>query len=186
VVGNNGPFSVSAWVYLNSAGSADQVALSQAGTDVSGFTLGYAGSCRCWAFTMPGSDSASPTTPVYQATSAAGTATAGTWTQLTGVFDPAQVNPDPGCTLGVNCQGALDLYVDGTLAGQYWGAHVWPAFAPALGVWRLGGDGLTSSGAHLWGGQLSEACAFYGALATSDVSTLHGSGGCGGLYAVYP
>jgi hypothetical protein len=186
VTGNNGAFTVSAWVYLNSAGNADQTAISQAGTQTSGFTLGYyagpSGSCKCWAFAMPSSDSTSPAT-VYRATAPAAT---GTWTQLTGVFDPAAVNPNPGCTPGVNCIGALSLYVNGVLAGQYWGAQPWSA--PAAGVLRLGADGAGTA-QDFWGGQLSDACAFYNALASSDVKTLWAGGtgdGCAALYANYP
>jgi hypothetical protein len=181
VAGNNGAFTVSAWVYLTSAGSANQAAISQAGTNTSGFTLGYAGSCKCWAFSMPASDSTSAT--VYQATAAA---TTGTWTQLTGVFDPAAVNPNPGCTPGVNCIGALSLYVNGVLAGQYWGAQPWSA--PAAGVLRLGADGAGTA-QDFWGGQLSDACAFYNALASLDVKALWAGGtgdGCAALYTKYP
>jgi hypothetical protein len=185
VLGNNGPFTVSAWVYLNSAGGSDQTAMSQGGNSVSGFTLGYAGACRCWQFAMPSSDSLSPTS-VYQARSGT-VAQAGTWTQLTGVFDPAAINPDPKCSPGVNCVGALTLYVNGVLAGQYWGAREWSA--PAAGLLRLGSDGTAGAGPPFWGGQLSAACAFYGPLPASDVTALwaKGSGdGCGVLYQKYP
>jgi hypothetical protein len=185
VVGNNGPFSASAWVYLNSAGTADQTAISQAAVNVSGFTLDYSGSCGCWSFTMPSSDSTSAT--VYQATSATPAAT-GAWTQLTGVFDPTKVNPDPNCTPDVNCIGALSLYVNGALAGRYWGAQPWSQ--PAPGVLRLGADGAANP-QDFWGGQLSGACVFYGALASTDVRTLYAGtssnpDGCAALDGTYP
>jgi hypothetical protein len=170
VVGNNGSFSVSAWVYLNSAGSGDQAALSQAGTNVPGFTLGYDGGCGCWSFDMPASDSTSDT--VYKAQSAAAAKT-GTWTQLTGVFD--------------STRQTLALYVNGQQQGQITGVASWSA--PAGGLFRLGSDGTGGPGPHFWHGQISAACAFYGALAPADVSTLYdgGSGdGCGQLAQTYP
>jgi hypothetical protein len=174
VAGNNGSFTVSAWVYLTTAGATDQAAISQAGTNTSGFTLGYyagtSGSCKCWAFTMPSSDSASPAT-VYRATSASPVAT-GTWTQLTGVYNYTHQT--------------LTLYVNGQQAGQATGVQNWTA--PAAGVFRLGADGA-STAQDFWDGQLSGACTFYGPLAASDVQTLYDNGsgdGCAALYANYP
>lgn len=169
VAGNNGSFTVSAWVYLTSAGAADQAAISQAGTNTSGFTLGYAGSCNCWAISMPASDSTSAT--VYQAKSTA-TATAGAWTQLTGVYDYTHQT--------------LTLYVNGQQAGQATGVRNWSA--PAMGALRLGADGAGTA-QDFWGGQLSGACAFYGPLAASDVLALYDNrsgDGCAVLFAKYP
>jgi hypothetical protein len=163
VVGNNGSFSVSAWVYLNPnpPSGKDQVAVSQAGTNVSGFTLGYDGTCLCWSFEMPANDSTSAT--VYKAQSSLAAAT-GTWTQLTGVFDPNAPNPNGGP------KGALTLYVKGAQAGQVWGVSEWGQ--PALGLLRLGADGTSGAGPDFWNGQLSATCVFYGALNSQQIGTL--------------
>lgn len=161
--------------------------MSQGGLQTSGFALGYTGSCGCWSFTMPSSDSSNPTT-VYQAQSATNSAKPNTWTQLIGVFDATH--------------GELLLYVnggDGTTAGNGQPAgHApanWPTAvakpwsAPAMGVMRFGADGPASQSQDFWNGQLSGACAFYGALASTDVQALWAGGsgdGCAALFKTYP
>lgn len=194
VVGNNGPFTASVWVYLASNDSSTHVALSQSAVNTSGFSLGYRGSCGCWYFDMPASDSSSATD--YAAESPAGLVQPGVWTQLTGVFDPDAINPDPSCTSGVNCKGAVYLYVDGSLAATTWGATKWPS--PAGGVFRIGAGGTGTGPSGFWSGRLSDACVFYGPMGTSDTVGTHvyddiadlyagGTGdGCAALYARYP
>ncbi|MBO0807311.1 MAG: LamG domain-containing protein [Actinobacteria bacterium] len=181
VAGNNGSFTVSAWVNLSSC-SSTCVAVSQGGTNVSGFSLGYQHSCGCWAFSMPASDSASAT--VYKAQSPASSAKTGTWTQLTGVYDETHqqlllyVNGGDGVTPG-----------NGVPAGSTSAGTVQPWAAPASQLLRLGDDGTASAGPDFWNGNLSGACAFYGHLSAADVQALYDNGsgdGCAALFTEYP
>jgi hypothetical protein len=199
VVGNSGSFSVSVWVYLNAAGSSDQVALSQGAKYVPGFTLGYVGgSCTCWAFQMPSGDQVTPAPTWYSAQSAAGTAKARMWTQLTGVYDAMHgqmflyVNgggSKPGDGLWAGAVGA-------GLGGVNAPINAWQS--PASGLLRLGSSGTAGATAPFWGGQLSAGCVFYGALGPPDPANSspnadaqalwdNASGdGCGLLHTKYP
>lgn len=179
VVGNNGSFTVSAWVQVSSCGGTC-AALSEDATQVSGFTLGYQQSCTaggktgpCWVFARPAADQTTAT--VVTAASAPATAHLRKWAQLTGVFDAAQ--------------GELSLYVNGRLAGQISGVQPWTQ--DTGGPMRLGAafpGGTVSS----WDGQISNACVFYGPLASSDVKLLYTGdstyphNGCAALHAKYP
>lgn len=180
VVGNDGSFSVSTWVDVSSC-SGSCVALSQDGTSVSGFTLGYQSSCTvgtskgaCWAFTMPASDSTSAV--VNAADSAPGTASTGKWTQITGVYDATHEQ--------------MQIYVNGVLAGWTGALAVLPWAATASGLLHIGSSWTSATGVtDFLPGNISAACVFYGPLAASDVTTLYNGGagdGCGTLYATYP
>jgi Concanavalin A-like lectin/glucanases superfamily len=141
-------------------------AMSEQATNTNAFGLGYDGSCQCWAFYMPSSDNADAT--VYEAESQPLTQSGySNWTQLTGVYDAHYQT--------------LTLYVNGALAETVTGVGRWGS--PGIGPLSLG---LGSLG--FWPGYLSDACAFYGALASSDVSNLYvpGGDGCAALYQTYP
>lgn len=176
VVGNNGSFSVSAWVNLSALQATPVTfpAMSQDGVNVPALTLGYQGTgtggCGCWIFQIPQADSGSPTTAVYQAQSAALTAAnTNVWTQLTGVYDAGH--------------SVLYLYVNGAQAGQATGPSPWTY--PATGPMRLG-ENLTGT---TWPGYISDACAFYGALTLTDAQNLYKGGagdGCADLNHTYP
>jgi hypothetical protein len=221
VLGNDGSFSVSAWAYPSCTGQyvycavLSQDATSTAGgSHVSGFTLGYQRSgnaetsesgttvstpCPCWVFSMPKLNSAgdeyAPNNPgsgwYLAAVPAQQGETAGSWTQVTGVFNASH--------------NALVLYVNGGDGAQHPGdgnagdgnqAASGPAFpwtsaggGPATGAFRVGADWNGTGLTDYFGGSVSAVCAFYGVLAPSDVENLYhaGSGdGCSVLYGTYP
>ncbi|MEV6494573.1 LamG-like jellyroll fold domain-containing protein, partial [Actinoplanes sp. NPDC051633] len=100
VVNTGYTFSVSAWVMLDSAGTATHTAVSQDGGDSSGFFLGYAGDTKRFAFRMlPRDDGQAPMTRA----SSDSEPLPGVWYHLTGVFDSSTK--------------ALSLYVNGSLHG---------------------------------------------------------------------
>jgi hypothetical protein len=116
-------YSVSAWVKLNSV-AGTQTFASLDGTNISPFYLQLEGGVL--AFTVRNSDSTSST-----ATTVSGpTAVAGTWYQLTGVYNTAA--------------GTVSLYVNGVLAGS----------APFTGGWQA--TGHTSIGRAKWAGSSTD------------------------------
>jgi hypothetical protein len=195
VLGNDGSFSVSAWANPSGCEQVYCAVLSQGGYEIQGqdqadsaFTIGYqatgsAGSsaspavrCPCWLFSMPKTDQADeydPTDPTgsgwYVAAVPAGSV-AGTWTQLTGVFDASH--------------GELELYVNGGDVGQSGGqagdgnpaatASASPWSAAGTGDFRIGADWTQQGGvADYFDGSVSDVCAFYGVLEQSDVQSLY-------------
>jgi alpha-L-arabinofuranosidase len=97
VLNTSQPFSVSAWVNLNSL-SGYQTFVSIDGVNTSGFYLQLRGDTGKFAFTRLASDSDSAATSVAGASSAP---TTGTWYNLIGVNNPAT--------------GQIQLYVNGVL-----------------------------------------------------------------------
>ncbi len=151
-------FSVSAWVYLDPAAGldADRVAVSQAGSTVSGFSLQFWAATGGWAFALPGADSdpAADAPDVVVSTTAAAT---GTWVHLVGVYDHGA--------------GTLTLYVDGTPQGSSV-AH--PSNWDAAGVLEVGRARHTGVGAKPWYGKVDDVEVFQRALAGDDVKPLRG------------
>jgi hypothetical protein len=92
-------YTVAAWVKLDSLTGSYQTVLTQRGTGRGAFYLQVTPDDR-WRFSLPQLESG--TTAWTGAETEAGTAEAGVWTHLTGVFD-----------LG---KGEVRLYVDGELA----------------------------------------------------------------------
>jgi hypothetical protein len=180
VVSSESAYSVSAWV--NMAGCSSYcVALSEDASHTSVFALAWQSGCQgnngCWVYQMRASDNQSTT--MQTATSqplSQGSAT-NTWVQLTAVFNPDQV-------VGSEPVGTMTLYVNGTQAGQIYGISPWNSL-PA-GVARIGAG---FAGANPWDGTVSDACVFYGPLASSDVTSLYAGGqadGCAALATTYP
>jgi hypothetical protein len=179
LVGNNGSFSISAWVNLSKCRSRC-TALSFDATHTFGFALGYQRSCQaggrpgpCWTLRMPVSDNAGAF--VVIAISPPGSARLGRWTQLTGVYD--------------STHQTLTLFVNGVQRSQSGNAITWAA--PAAGPMRIG-DIFAGGTAHAWPGRLSNVCVFFGALEPADVALLHTGDathphdGCAALFAKYP
>lgn len=168
VLAADGAFSVSLW-----ADPAESMfclvgctAMSEDGNNVGVFTLtwmelpnsqfqpsgeGY------WLFSMYAGDNANAT--LYQARSPI--VRDGLWAQLTAVFNPGQI-------VAVGQTGALDLYVDGSTQPIVTYDPVEWSSAPG-GVLRIGAG---FQGANPFQGNLSDACAFYGALSQQDVTDL--------------
>jgi hypothetical protein len=179
VAGNDGSFSVSAWVHPAKC-SGTCAALAADAAQTYEFALKYQHSCHangrtgpCWKFAMPVSDS--PTATVLSAASAPGSARLNRWTQLTGVFNASR--------------GQLTVFVNAAQAGQVTNFSPWAAPAPGqvrIGNLRPGGT------AHDWSGRISNACIFYGVLQSADVTLLykgdsaHPHNGCAALFAKYP
>jgi hypothetical protein len=102
-----------------------------------------------------------------------GTGGFGAWTLLTGVYS--------------GTAGTLTLYVNGTPAGpagQVSGVQPWAS--PAIGPARLGED----LAGDVFPGYVTDACAFYGALPASVISSslwnAGNTGGCAALKSTYP
>jgi hypothetical protein len=141
-------FSVSAWVRLQDA-SRNYTALSQAGTNASGFQLYYSSAYKAWIFNRHGSDVASPTITRSIATAPP---TLNVWTHLTGVYDAAA--------------GTIQLYVNGRPQGNPVAFTTpWNATG-ALQVGRLRA-GTTYS--EYFGGQIDEVHVWSRALADTEV-----------------
>ncbi|MFT3789433.1 MAG: carbohydrate binding domain-containing protein [Tepidisphaeraceae bacterium] len=117
VVDTSLPFSVSAWVRLNSTGTA-QTFVSIDGTNTSGFSIQFRTGTNTFAFARRGSDSNSAT--IYRADSTF-TPVVNTWYHLLGVNDVAS--------------GRIQLYVNGQLQSS---TNV-PSFWKANGGTIVGG-----------------------------------------------
>lgn len=143
-------FTVSAWVRLDSGGFA-RAAVSQDGTNFSGFVLWYRpDNGGHWVFGMARSDAAYNGTDM--ATSAA-PATPHAWTQLTGVYDAAAAQ--------------LRLYVNGELAGT--AARTVPAWN-AAGPVRIGRTMWNgAAGVDYWPGAVDEVGLYDRALTGAEV-----------------
>ncbi|HET9898138.1 MAG TPA: LamG-like jellyroll fold domain-containing protein [Streptosporangiaceae bacterium] len=98
VVNTAGSYAVSAWVSLSSVPSHNATVVAQDGTSNSGFYLGVRNGD--WAFYFANSDTTGAA--VMSVTGPA--VTAGTWTQVAGVYNSSA--------------GTAQLYVNGTLAGS--------------------------------------------------------------------
>ncbi|MFJ4916994.1 LamG-like jellyroll fold domain-containing protein [Streptomyces sp. NPDC088726] len=132
IVNTNAGFSVSAWVNLPEVPNRDETVISQDGTGLPGFDLGYDGDTRSWVFRTPFNDMESMGN--WQVTG--GKVVPGAWTHLVGSYD--------GVTR------VMRLYVDGTaISTTVKRTTPWNA-AGALQIGRrLALDGYT---AHLKGG----------------------------------
>ena len=145
----SGSFSVSAWLRLGD--TADwRTAVSQDGTNVSGFFLQYSFENKVWAFSMPSSDSTSAT-PVRALASRP--PRVGCWQHLVGVHDASA--------------GQLRLYVDGQRTGT-------TAFSPGWGASGafVVGRGLFDGPADWFIGDIDQIRVWNRALSDTDVSVL--------------
>lgn len=151
VVATAEDYWVSAIVRADAA-SGTATAVSQSGTVVSGFQLGYRpcadGVGVCWAFSVPTSDSATASTSVAVAT---GKVTPGDWVQVTG----ARV----GTTLQLS---TCNLGEAPTVA----------ASAPLTGSWTASGVlevGRAKGAANPWPGAVSDLRVGAGQVAPADL-----------------
>ncbi|NUP50282.1 MAG: DUF4157 domain-containing protein [Catenulispora sp.] len=104
------PFTVSAWVRLNRLPDAQKYAavLSQSGTQVSTFSLGYSATLGGWVFERAAADAPNP---VVNRVVAKVPQTPGVWTHVAGVYDP------DARTAGGKQFTEMRIYVDGTMLG---------------------------------------------------------------------
>ncbi|HZM80588.1 MAG TPA: LamG domain-containing protein [Candidatus Limnocylindrales bacterium] len=145
-------FTVSAWVNLD-PGARESAALSQEGTTASGFYLMYDDSSR-WCMRMPRSDSGQAD---FIEACGNGSAQAGRWTHLAGVYDSAARQ--------------VRLYVDGAKAGS----AIHPGMMwRALGYFYMGRARYSGDEFYRWQGSIDEVRAFDYALNDQQVADLFG------------
>ena len=150
VLTTSASFSVAAWVYLSST-AATVTAVSQDGTAVSAFELGYDQASNRWAFKMRRSNSAAAVIDKITSTSVPATST---WTHLTGTYDTSS--------------GNLRLYVNGTSeASMAFGGTAWNATG-ALQV----GAGKTTSRNNFWTGRVDDVRVYNANALSSFVPAL--------------
>jgi hypothetical protein len=128
-------FSVAAWVKLDRADGATHAAVSQDGSNVHGFLLGYLSEYQRFAFRMPAQDS---TTGQKVAVQASGAPQVGVWTHLTGTYDVTSHQ--------------LRLYVNGVLQGTATMSSPWNAGG---GV-QIGRDRYGDDYTDNWTGAIDE------------------------------
>jgi RHS repeat-associated protein len=148
-------YSVSAWVNLTST-STFYTAVAQGGSNAAEFYLQYSKGYNAWTFVANSTDSAATT----QFSAHASTAPAlNTWTHLVGVFNSAN--------------GAMQLYVNGTLSATVTDTSPWNAAGPL----SIGGVKLVNgSVSNTVAGSVDNVQVYQRALSSSDVSTLYGGG----------
>jgi hypothetical protein len=147
-VNTQGDFTVSAWVNLNNL-SAHQTAVSQDGTQISGFYLQYLNTGK-FAFGMSGTDVTSTITRAQSTT----LPVAGTWYHLTGVRDFSN--------------GQLSLYVNGSLQGTASFAGKWNATGHTI----VGAGKWTGARAEYWNGQIDDVRIYNRALRAEEIQAL--------------
>jgi hypothetical protein len=159
-------FSVTAWVNASNLAAGDQTVVSQDGTSVSRFQLGYSaaanGGAGGWCLTMRESDSVSAATASACAPGdIVGLPTEDTWLHLAGVYDAAT--------------SEIRVYVMG-------GWEFCPAgetdIVASTGGWQAGGPlvigrGLSGgSGTEYWRGGVDAVHAYSRALSSADICQL--------------
>ncbi len=160
VLNTTASYTVSAWANLADLSTYRTVA-AQGGTTTSSFYLQYSKAFAGWAFIAPSSDSATPTSYFSAHTASA---TANSWTHLVGVFNAGT--------------GAMQLYVNGTLAGTGTNTAPWTGNGPLSigGAQQAGGAAAT----NVVNGQTANVQTYPRALSAGEVSTLFGNGRNGG------
>ncbi|HKS98920.1 MAG TPA: LamG-like jellyroll fold domain-containing protein [Rugosimonospora sp.] len=153
-------YTVSAWLDLaQNSTTADYVAVSQDGTNQSGFALGYSHSTNSWWFNKPCSDTTgSASSAVWQTASEAPTRV-NTWTNLTAQFDPAS--------------GAMRLYVNGVLVAKATDTCAATSFA-ANGPLAIGRARYNAASVDFFPGQISDVEVFQSLASPAWIAT-HGA-----------
>ncbi|WP_158307272.1 LamG domain-containing protein [Kribbella flavida] len=152
VVRTDSGFTVSARVRLDVTDGTTRTVLSQNGPQASGFELRYRGDNHKWSFSVP---TGATTTAVVDSDQLA---QAGTWTQLTGVYDHAA--------------GHLRLYVDGQQEGGFVPAQ---SAATAGGAFRVGAGQQAGGPATPFLGQIDDVHVWTGARTGDQVLSEYGA-----------
>ncbi|WP_211766101.1 LamG-like jellyroll fold domain-containing protein [Kutzneria sp. CA-103260] len=153
VLTTSGSYSVSAWVNLAST-DGFYTAVSQGGTNASGFYLQYSKAFNAWAFVSPSSDSANAAS--YPAARDSSPPTLNTWTNLVGVYDVIT--------------STMSLYVNGKLAGTAPNPTPWNAPGPlTIGASKLSGG----SASNFFTGQISDAQVYARALSPTEAASIY-------------
>jgi len=157
VVRTDSSYTVAAWLRPGPVGR-NEVAVSQDGTQVSGFNLGYSldpdtGGYR-WSVRVPTADSLSAT--VVTAVDLFAPPTTGVWTHLAAVYDAKDQR--------------IRLYVDGQIAGE----AAYTGVVNATGPLRLGAGRLPGSTApEEFSGAVDEVQAISGVLTDQEIYGLY-------------
>ncbi|MGW4215357.1 FG-GAP-like repeat-containing protein [Lentzea sp. NPDC004789] len=139
VLDTSNGFSVSAWVRLTED-TVNRTVVSQQGSAVSAFRLGYDAASHKWTFSLAENDTANA---VQKTATSDGPAVAGVWTHLTGTYD--------------SLDHEARLYVDGAL--QRMVAVVDNGFNAAGQLW-IGKALRNSAAAEAWHGDLADVGAW--------------------------
>jgi RHS repeat-associated protein len=162
-IGSAGPvlntaqsYSVSAWVDLASTASGNnQAAVSELGSTASAFYLKYDAGSGDWLFAQSQTDAENPAGAGAYSSAAA---TVGAWTHLVGVYNASS--------------GAMQLYVNGALAGSSTNSTVFKATGPLM----IGMDQWDGSNVDYFDGQIADVQVYQRALSSGDVSSLYTAG----------
>ena len=138
-------FTVAAWVRLDQNLGTHTV-ISESGTHIGAFQLGYRKTENRWFFWMPQADSDNPTTDIAWSDNEA---QVGTWTHLAGVYDAGQQE--------------IRLYVNGVQAGRVAHTSTW---SPD-GAVQVGNALSNGALANHWLGALDEV-QVYDRVVTGD------------------
>ncbi|MBR7831739.1 hypothetical protein KDL01_00620 [Actinospica durhamensis] len=149
VVDTSQSYTAALWVKLNSVTGSNQTFTSIDGTNISPFYLQL--TSGKFAFVARSSDSTSSTATQVTATSAA---TAGTWYQVTGVYD--------------NSAHTLALYVDGTLQGTASFSSPWTASGDTV----IGRAKWKAASVDFTNGAIDDVHLYAQALSASAVAAL--------------
>lgn len=142
-------FSVSAWVYLTSKATYS-TAVSQDGSNISGFFLQYSQGLDRWAFVIRTSDSTSAGLDTAQGSAAP---SLNTWYHLLGVYDSAAHQ--------------ISLYVNGVLQETVAHTTVWNATGPLVA-----GRGMFGGNTDFWPGAIDDVRVYQRALSAAEAATL--------------
>jgi len=156
-VRTDGSFTVAAWVKPSAVGK-NEVVISQDGSQVSGFRLGYAwddlyGGYR-WSVTMPVADSASA--EVHTAVGPFDEPVAGEWTHVAGVYDAKDQT--------------LRLYVGGQFVAETYHRSAWHA----AGATRFGAGWTSTTGLRdFFTGAIDDVQLYSGVLTDQQIADLY-------------
>lgn len=150
-VSTDATFAVSAWVMLDSVDGNSYTAVSQDGSNISGFYLGYVGDEKRFAFRMAPSDSAQATVARARSSSAP---LPNVWYHLVGVFER-----------GPN---QLRLYVNGQLQGSANVSGVWSS----TGSFHIGRAKVGGAYGEPWRGHVDDVKVWNKALGTTEIQDL--------------
>ncbi|MFC3572807.1 LamG-like jellyroll fold domain-containing protein [Streptomyces yaanensis] len=162
VVDTTASYTVSAWVKMSSLPTHNATIVSQTGTTNSAFMLQYNyahSSAPLWSMNQTSKDASGATFPAAYSTAVPAS---GAWTHLVGVYNASN--------------GAIQVYVNGTLSGSGTNSTPWAATGPLT----IGQTKYAGSSADLLPGAVSNVQVYQRALSASEVSSLYGKGRAGG------
>lgn len=165
VLDTSASYTVSAWVNMASLPTSNATVVAQSGDNNSAFMLQYNYAhtgAPLWSMEETNSDAASGVTFPAAYGSATAKPTANTWIHLVGVHDATN--------------GAIKLYVDGTLAGSGTNATPWNAGGPMT----IGRAKYAGKATDALPGSVADVQVYQRALTAAEVTALRTKGRAGG------